>query len=276
MPVIGDREHLSRSVYQKIANQLGLKWARPSAIDHDTELVLVWNPWIYGAGAKLRKKIERLSRRHKNTHFINATHFNDDKRVVQKEFEKCFGYDLSVDPIRHEGPLVEKSRKNGTHNGRVKEGPLVAINPKFVYQRVVDNSIADALVEDLRVPIINYEPLFSYLKYRPLSTRFKNRNTYAQLAGLRDVFSEAELQTIARYTKEIGLEIGELDILRDCQSQRIYVVDANNTPHGPPNGIHERDGNIAVSWLSSAFANAYLSGAQRRPGRSKWPWTLFR
>ena len=35
----------------------------------------------------------------------------------------------------------------------------------------------------------------------------------------------------------MGIDYGELDILRDNNDGRIYIVDANNTPSGPPNGL---------------------------------------
>lgn len=48
-----------------------------------------------------------------------------------------------------------------------------------------------------------------------------------------DIFSAAELAQLLDFGARIGLEYGELDVLRDRDSGRIYVVDVNRTPYGP-------------------------------------------
>ena len=55
-----------------------------------------------------------------------------------------------------------------------------------------------------------------------------------------------ELNKIHRFCAKIGMDYGEVDVLRDRDDGRIYIVDANNTPSGPPSPISDSDGNIAV------------------------------
>ncbi len=43
---------------------------------------------------------------------------------------------------------------------------------------------------------------------------------------------EGSRQTI-EFTQSIGLDFGELDVLRDIGDGRLYIVDAANTPHSP-------------------------------------------
>lgn len=43
---------------------------------------------------------------------------------------------------------------------------------------------------------------------------------------------EAEL--LLRLCRALGLDYGELDVLRDVEDGKLYVVDVNNTPWAPP------------------------------------------
>jgi len=48
------------------------------------------------------------------------------------------------------------------------------------------------------------------------------------------VLSEEEADRVQRFCRGMGLDYGELDAVRDASSGRLYVVDVNNTPFGPP------------------------------------------
>ena len=54
------------------------------------------------------------------------------------------------------------------------------------------------------------------------------------------------------------LEYGELDILRDLDNKKIYIVDVNNTPFGPPANISAAQGKEAIRILAEAFEEAFL------------------
>ncbi|MDQ6770676.1 MAG: hypothetical protein M3Z54_11900, partial [Gemmatimonadota bacterium] len=51
----------------------------------------------------------------------------------------------------------------------------------------------------------------------------------------------------------IGMDFGELDVLRDRNSGKIYVVDANNTPAGPPTVLSKQDSARALHILLESF-----------------------
>jgi hypothetical protein len=57
----------------------------------------------------------------------------------------------------------------------------------------------------------------------------------------------------------MGLDFGELDILRDNDDGRIYIVDVNNTPSGPRRGVHmqEADYDQFFSTLTGAFKESF-------------------
>jgi len=181
------------------------------------------------------------------------------KTRVGQVFSAVFGYTPMVDPLTYRGDCVEKSDLNAAHDGRVIRCPVFSAVAGAVYQRVIDNRVGAALVEDIRVPVFGTFIPFAYLKYRPIGDRFGNTNTRAVLVEVGDVLAAAELDLIMQFCRAMGLDYGELDILRDRGDGRIYVVDVNTTPDGPPNHIEEDDGRIAVTKMANAFGEAFLS-----------------
>lgn len=176
------------------------------------------------------------------------------KSRVAAAFEDAFGYPLSLDPRTHHGLAVEKSERNGAHDGRVVTCPMEPL-PGRVYQPLIDNRRGVDLVEDIRTPTIGGRPGCVFLKRRPVHSRFANANTEAVLADPADVFSTDDLAGIARFTEKLGLEWGGLDILRDAQDGRLYIVDANKTDMGPPTALPLRDKLRATRLLAHAFTD---------------------
>lgn len=194
---------------------------------------------------------------------INDTAFDCAKSNVAACHERVFGYSAAVDPLTHSGPCVAKAdSKNGAHDGRVIHCPIPARQPDVVYQTVIDNRVNERFVEDIRVPFIDGEIPFVYLKYRPVQTRFGNDNAYAMVTSPCQVLSENELALIVRFCREILLEFGELDILRDRTSGRIFIVDVNNCAFGPPNHMPPDEKHLAVSLLAQAFYRRYLASSR--------------
>ena len=193
------------------------------------------------------------SSRHK---IINANSVDISKRSVGKAFEDVFGYALEVDPTQYHGRIVEKSNKNATHDGRIFEGPISQkhVQSECVYQKAIDNtSDKDGLILDYRVPIHGDQIPLVYLKYRPTKTRFSNKNAFVELEDPRAAFSSAELDKFLLFARKMGMDYGEIDVLRD-KDKRIYIVDANNTPLGPPNGLPKSESKIALELLAKSFS----------------------
>lgn len=172
---------------------------------------------------------------------VNDTHFLCDKLNVQDMARRAMGYSSAVDPTTHAGLCVVKSRQNATHDGEIVMCPLPAADPKRVYELVVDNRFGEDEIFDYRVLLVFGEMPVAYVKYRPLATRFSNSNARVTLTTPEALFSTEEIEQIRQFSKLIGLEYGELDILRDAGSGRIYIVDANNTPVGPPRELSTAD-----------------------------------
>ncbi len=120
-------------------------------------------------------------------------------------------------------------------------------------------------VEDIRVPIIGTQIPFVYLKYRPVGRRFSNKNVYAALLSKYQVLSLRELDLIGKLSQAIGLQYGEIDVLRDNRSGKIYVVDVNNTPSGPPNHMKIGQADPAILVLANTFGDEFIRSAVRGP-----------
>ena len=174
------------------------------------------------------------------------------KSHVADVFEACFGYSLSVDPARWNGPMVEKSEENGAHDGRIVTGPCEA-RPGKVYQRVIDNTVGNGLVEDLRCPTVGGRIPMVFRKRRKLDGRFLNSNDEVELAETDSVLSQEEQTQLADFARAMKLDFGGLDVLRDKADGRLYVVDVNKTDMGPPIAMPLDDKIRATRALADAF-----------------------
>lgn len=184
---------------------------------------------------------------------INFNCADISKSTVAAAFERAFGYPLMIDPARYAGPAVEKSEINAAHDGRIVHCPTQAL-PGRCYQRVIDNRAFDLdLVEDLRTSTLNGKPICVFIKRRPVSKRFQNTNVHVEMRMPEDVFSPEEIAQISAFTREIGLDWGGVDVLRDRNDGRLYIVDANKTDMGPPIALPLADKMVATRLLAEAF-----------------------
>lgn len=177
------------------------------------------------------------------------------KSVVSRLFEETFGYSLTIDPAAHRGLAVEKSELNGKHDGRIVSCPIVTPRSDRVYQRLVDNTFDGREFVDIRTPIVGGRAPFVYLKRRTRDLRFSNDNHRVDLASVDTLLSRDEQLKIAEFTHSIGLDFGGLDVLRDREDGRIYIVDANKTDMGPPSALSAQEKLRAMRGLADGFAS---------------------
>jgi glutathione synthase/RimK-type ligase-like ATP-grasp enzyme len=122
-----------------------------------------------------------------------------------------------------------------------------------VYQKKINNLTEDNEVVDMRVPMLGEKKPFVYIKKRPEEKRFSNENSKVHVADKESMFSEKEIKSIEKFRRLMGADLAEVDVLRDQGDGRIYIVDINNTPWGPPNGLSEAQKGRALRILSQAF-----------------------
>ena len=185
-------------------------------------------------------------------HYMNYECTDISKSHVAAVFERVFGYALSVDPTGFSGDMVKKSEHNGAHDGSIVKGP-VNPEPGWVYQHAIDNTTKNGTVRDLRCPTIGADIPLIYIKERPIEKRFDNLNTTCTLSTPEDHFSEDERRLVSQFCREMRLDWGGLDILRDNATQRIYIVDVNKTDMGPPLALPMRAKLKSTTILANAL-----------------------
>jgi hypothetical protein len=184
---------------------------------------------------------------------INAGSLDIRKQHVQEVFEAVFGYGLAVDPRTHRGRAVRKSDDNCRHDGAIVECPLdPGTEEGVVYQKLVETDNGAGYCLDHRVPIYGGEVPLVYLKYRPTHNRFATFEG-AEIVEPGDVFTPEELEQLRQFARAMGLDFGEMDVLRDNEDQRLYVVDVNNTPAGPPPKLQAEELREAAARLAAAY-----------------------
>ena len=76
---------------------------------------------------------------------------------------------------------------------------------------------------------------------------------------VKKLFSNQEINLIKKFCKNFKLDFGELDILRDRHTKKIYIVDVNKTAWGPPDKIVLKDGKKAIQLINKKFQESYLN-----------------
>lgn len=220
-----------RSVIYKVLQTLNYNITNNPAKKH--HLAIYWENTTY------REPDETINALIADNFVINQNCRDISKSTVEKIFKDVFDYSYAIDPKTHEGPLVKKNEVNAYHDGAIVMGP-VEPEPGFVYQKLINNNYDNELVIDIRVPVFNGKIPFVYKKYKPNSSRFtpyrksKHKRKKAELKTPDQLFSNTEIKNILSFTEKIRLDYGELDILRDADDKKIYIIDVNNTPYGPP------------------------------------------
>jgi hypothetical protein len=192
---------------------------------------------------------------------INGHCININKSLVAQQFEAIFGYPYTVDSRSYDGLYVRKSEINSRHDGKIYTHPTEP-EAGFVYQRLINNVAEDGMVEDIRLIFMLCVLPFCYLKKRSTLTRFSNENASASLQKTSSLVSNAEAESVTRLCNRIGLDYGEVDCLRDRVDGRLYVVDINRTPGGPPNGLSKKEEKTAIREMALAFRRAFASNAR--------------
>lgn len=229
-----------RTVLSKILKENGWNITNNQRISH--QITIAWENKTFRKEPDLELKS-----------VLNAGLTDISKEKVNALHEKVFGYGFHVNPTTHSGKMVAKSDENAQHDGKLMDGPIEKVEKGVVYQIVIDNTVNNAEVMDLRCPVFGSSIPFVYKKYRPIADRFSNTNTRAELVKTERVLSTLEKENIIAFCKTIGADYAELDVLRNKKDGRIYIVDVNPTPWGPPNHLPQAQVNTAKEKLYQAF-----------------------
>jgi hypothetical protein len=242
----------SHHVLYRVLHRQG--WRITGDPDALCDLAIAWRTLSEAEPEAIRRRVGE------GTRILNLTATDISKARVDEAAAQAMGHDVRIDPLTHVGPCVRKSNSNALHDGVIVTCPLPSVDPSFVYQRVVDNTVEDGLVEDLRLPVVGNLIPFVYRKYRPAARRFANENSRVAIDRTNAAISENEARGILAFCRLLGLDYVEIDALRDRRDGRLYIVDANPTPYGPPNHLPGREGRRAMAMLGQAFVTAFGGG----------------
>ncbi|MEZ5959886.1 MAG: hypothetical protein R3C30_05595 [Hyphomonadaceae bacterium] len=192
-------------------------------------------------------------RRRRATRKLSISSVGDvSKSAVARVMEEAFGYPLAIDPATFVGEAVEKGEGNGLHDGRTVSCPMQPVAGK-AYQRVIKTESADGWAHDLRTACVGGRPVVVFVKKKPAAARFSIQNTSVVVKMPEEVFSPAELAQLSTFCAAMKLDWGGLDVLREYDSGRLYVVDVNKTDTGPAVVLNWRDRSKATTLLSEAL-----------------------
>ncbi|MEZ4722478.1 MAG: hypothetical protein R2813_11455 [Flavobacteriales bacterium] len=234
----------------RIAKELGIELSNKPTGKFD--LVIYWE---YATERKEWDLLEGFT----TLQVINLQSRNIGKDYLDHQMRKAFGYSTQVDPQNYDGKVVKKSIQNAVHDGMFVEAPFEK-EVGFIYQRLVDSSVSESEVMDMRIPVMNKFIPHLYRAYRSSNERFVNVPPRVELETNVDaMISPEEKNNLFKLCDSMGLDYVEFDVLRDCIDDRIYVVDANNTPQGPPKNLSDAEKRQSIESYARCFKQQFLS-----------------
>ncbi|MBV42554.1 MAG: hypothetical protein CL834_05925 [Crocinitomicaceae bacterium] len=180
------------------------------------------------------------------------------KSILERAHQECFGYGMGVDAFNFVGSMVVKSERNAQHDGRIIQGPITAKEHRAdsVYQIDIQNVDESGRYFDYRLVYIRGSIPLAYRKYKAKSTRFTNMCESACIAEVTQALSNQEIRLIQQMMRLLHVDYAELDALRDAKSGKLFVIDVNPTPWGPPAELSAEQQVIAIQTMANAFAEA--------------------
>jgi hypothetical protein len=210
------------------------------------DVIIYFENATYGSASALREKYPKAR-------IINVNCPDISKERVHVVHQEALGYSMNLNPKTHVGLAVEKSDENAVHDGQEVICPIPFPKTDAVYQKVLDNTNEVGEYVDIRVPVISGKIPLVYLKFKTKKYRFTNKAHRATLHTPEELFSAEEIQHIEKYAAAMKVDFCEFDVLRHKGNQKIYIIDVNKTPYGPPDPLNARDKVNALKRLSDAF-----------------------
>ncbi len=203
------------------------------------------------------EKLIQLSKRIK---VVNIGCVDISKKRVEGILKEVFGYSTFIDPFTFLGECVKKSDLNAQNSETILLCPVKTLDESFIYQRLINNVVDGDLIQDIAVPILNGRIPFVYLRSRPLAERFDEGKSKIEVVGIEKVVTEEEKEKILVFCAKIGLEYGEVEMIRAADDKKLYIIDVNNTPIGPWGYLLPSQRIAALKRTAEAFEEQYLLG----------------
>lgn len=204
------------------------------------------------------RKIDNLLPKNPDKIIINHACNDISKKNIDRIFTDVFGYSSLVNPKQYNGICVKKSNLNAKHNGMLIHCPIPIIEKNVIYQKLINNKNNNWGIYDIRTPIFNRSIPFVYIKQKSSIHRFEDHFIMSTIEETNVVFSPGEIDTIIEFCQQMGFEYGELDILRDSEDNRLYIIDANNTPWWSTSLPKEKH-RFALERLAESFKREFFN-----------------
>ena len=253
--IYGDFHHFEKSTVYFMLKKAGCEFQEP--FEGYFDLGWFWDPRIV-----IQKNNPKIVKRSHKLKFINLFLKDTSKDYVSKTVEEHFGYTFKIEPKSYHGYCIAKHNANGTKSCFFLKCPINAdeIFHDHCYQKIITMSSKTEkdVLNELRVPIFRNIIPFIFFKRRSKGLRFTSKNKSMVITNPLNHLSLDECNSIIKYCEKIGLEYGELDILRCDDTGKIYIIDVNNTAWWPPNSLGDTDRNIALNLMWNAFLETFL------------------
>jgi hypothetical protein len=225
MKVLFRPDHPEREFYTIIPIFMRLGWFATRDPADDFVFAMCWKDATWVEPEPLLHEIARTKP------VLNLECTDISKQRVEQEFSAVFGRTTFVDPSQFRGTAVCKHNENA-RGGSVVSLPVEKPEAEHVYQKLIDTVTDDCMLE-YRVPFIldQIPVVYEERKDIPVDT-IKTRKRSVRLRDPKDAFDEAELAALRRFCGRMGLDFGELDVLRSNADGQVYVLDVNKTPGG--------------------------------------------
>jgi hypothetical protein len=197
-----------------------------------------------------------LERYYANYPVINRHCIDISKQKVEAVHHEIFGYNTQIDPLQYRGLALVKSNENAMHDGAAIACPISEKDETKVYQIIIDNTCNEHEVVDMRVPVYRNSIPLVYQKFKKMDVRYTNVVHHTTQHATDELLSQSEQELILAFTKNMGADWCELDILRHKGDGRIYIVDLNKTPYGPPAELAGKKEAIAL--LTAVFRSELM------------------
>jgi len=234
--IIGDFSHFKNSKLYKLMKNDFEVYNK----NNNYNLLLMWEPF------------ERVVKPYTNIYIINKNLKDISKKGLEKIHKKIFGYNLIVNPTTYNDKFI--SKVNGSNKLGSAQNPHYKlytnklkpkqVNKDFIYQKYINNRDHKNNIVDYRVYIFKKQVKYviKYLVTELFLTRV-GTSKQKNFVEYKKYFKKSNIIKINQFINELDLEYGELDIIIDKNTKKIYIIDVNNTPSGDYMGFSHKQTN---------------------------------
>jgi len=218
-------DHPDREYYSVVAILKHLDYSTTKTPSDDYDAAFLWQDATRVTPPSLLEIVAR------SRPVLNLRCTDISKLHVERVFREVFGYGSLVDPTRHHGRCVVKSDENAVGGGSVVDCPVAAPAPGCVYQALIDSE-RDGVQIEYRTPVIlGAIPEVKVWRREAVRGPLHERAWLGtERSDAAAIYTPAERELILDFARRMGVDFGELDVLRSRHDGRLYVLDVNKTP----------------------------------------------